>query len=240
MNLICLKSPNFNKTERISRKIRFLVIHYTGMQSLRASIKRLMNTKHKVSCHYLVSREGKIYQMVKDNHVAWHAGKSKWGKIKNLNSSSIGIELENRGHQYGYQKFSKKQINLLIKLCRKLKSKYRIKNYFILGHSDIAPLRKFDPGEKFPWQKFGKKKIGIWYNLKKNKFKLKKNSIKGFRNLFFNNLHKIGYRYFDKNKSLKTDSLVIKAFQRRFRQKKIDGLIDLECIKISANLAKKC
>ena len=239
MNLICLKSKNFNKTKRKSRNIRFLVIHYTGMQSMRASIKRLMSTKHKVSCHYLISRKGEIYQLVKDNHIAWHAGKSKWGKIKNLNSSSIGIELENRGHQFGYQKFSKKQINLLIKLCHKLKSKYRIKNHFILGHSDIAPLRKFDPGEKFPWQKFGKKKIGVWPNLKKNKFKLKKNSIKNLRNLFFNNLHKIGYRYFKKNKSLKTDRLVIKAFQRRFRQKKIDGLIDLECIKISANLAKK-
>ena len=239
MNLICLKSKNFNKTKRKSRNIRFLVIHYTGMQSMRASIKRLMSTKHKVSCHYLISRKGEIYQLVKDNHIAWHAGKSKWGKIKNLNSSSIGIELENRGHQFGYQKFSKKQINLLIKLCHKLKSKYRIKNHFILGHSDIAPLRKFDPGEKFPWQKFGKKKIGVWPNLKKNKFKLKKNSIKNLRNLFFNNLHKIGYRYFNKNKSLKTDRLVIKAFQRRFRQNKIDGLIDLECIKISANLAKK-
>ena len=168
MNLICLKSKNFNKTKRKSRNIRFLVIHYTGMQSMRASIKRLMSTKHKVSCHYLISRKGEIYQLVKDNHIAWHAGKSKWGKIKNLNSSSIGIELENRGHQFGYQKFSKKQINLLIKLCHKLKSKYRIKNHFILGHSDIAPLRKVDPGEKFPWKNLSKFKFGHWHRIEKN------------------------------------------------------------------------
>ncbi len=208
------------------------------MQSVRASINRLTNPRYKVSCHYLIDRKGKIFQMVEDNKIAWHAGKSKWQKLNNLNDSSIGIELANKGHRFGYQKFPKKQINELVKLCLKLKKKYRIKNHFILGHSDIAPLRKFDPGEKFPWYDLKKRKIGIWYSSNK-KIPLPNNFNEAtFRKNFFKNLYKIGYRYFNKNKPQKTDKLVIKSFQRRFRQKKIDGKIDLECIKISANLAK--
>ena len=180
--------------------------------------------------------------MVDDNKVAWHAGKSKWEKLINLNSRSIGIELENKGHQFGYQRFSKKQINALVKLCLKLKIKYKIRNRFILGHSDIAPLRKLDPGEKFPWHELKKRKLGIWHSLSKINSLLRNNlelhALK-HRNVFFKNLYKIGYRYFNKNKPLKTDRLVIKSFQRRFRQRKVDGKIDLECLEISANLAKK-
>jgi len=208
------------------------------MQSMRASINRLTSTKHKVSCHYLINRQGKIFQMVEDNKVAWHAGKSKWGKLKNLNNNSIGIELVNKGHQFGYQKFSKKQINVLIKLCTKLKRKYKIKDRFILGHSDIAPLRKSDPGEKFPWFELKKRKIGIWHSLSKKSSLSKSFNTQDVRNVFFKNLYKIGYRYFDKKKSSKADKLIIKSFQRRFRQKKVNGKIDLECLKISANLAK--
>jgi len=238
MNLTSIKSPNFSKKTRNINKIRFLIIHYTGMQSMRASIKRLTSIKHKVSCHYLIGRNGKIFQMVEDNKIAWHAGKSKWGKLKNLNNNSIGIELVNKGHQLGYQKFSRKQINALIKLCIKLKKKYKIKNHFILGHSDIAPLRKSDPGEKFPWFKLKKKKIGIWYSLSKKNLLFKSSKTKDVRNVFFKNLYKIGYRYFDKKKSSKADKLIIRSFQRRFRQKKVNGKIDLECLKISANLVK--
>ena len=239
MNISCLKSPNFTKIKRKSNKIRFLIIHYTGMQSLRASIRRLIGIRHKVSCHYLITRNGKIYQMVKDQNIAWHAGESKWGKIKNLNNTSIGIELENKGHQFGYQKFPKKQISALQKLSNKLKRKYRIKNHFVLGHSDIAPLRKSDPGEKFPWQKFNKVKLGNTTNSKRIELSIKNKEKKNLRNIFFKNLYQIGYRYFKKNKILKTDILIIKSFQRRFRQRKVNGLIDLECLKISSILAKK-
>ena len=238
MNLIPLKSYSFSKKTRNNGKIKFLIIHYTGMQSMRASIKRLVSTKHKVSCHYLISRAGKIFQMVEDNKVAWHAGKSKWGKLENLNNNSIGIELVNKGHKFGYQKFSVKQINVLVKLCIRLKKKYKIKNRFILGHSDIAPLRKSDPGEKFPWFQLKKRKVGIWYSLNKKSSLFKKFSGKNVRKIFFKNLHKIGYRYFNKEKFSKTDKLIIKSFQRRFRQEKVNGKIDLECLKISDNLAK--
>ena len=132
--------------KRSSKSITAIVLHYTGMQSERESLKKLTNPKSKVSCHYLINRKGKVFSLVKDNHIAWHAGKSMWRQYRNLNKNSIGVELVNKGHKYGYQKFTKVQINRLVILCRNLKKKYRIKNQFILGHSDIAPLRKIDPG----------------------------------------------------------------------------------------------
>ena len=239
MKFIPIKSFNFSKKSRKKADIKFLIIHYTGMQSMIASVKRLTNPIHKVSCHYLIDRNGKIYQMVQDQKIAWHAGKSKWKNIINLNSRSIGIELVNKGHRLGYQKFSKKQINNLIKLCKILIKKYRIKNCNILGHSDISPLRKLDPGEKFPWKKLYKKKIGIWYSKdvsKRNKFVTTKRKI---RESFFKNLYICGYRYFSLKKSLISDKLVIKSFQRRFRPKRVNGIIDKECMIISGNLAEK-
>ena len=138
------------------------------MQSEIESIKRLMNIKYKVSCHYLINRKGKIIQMVKDLRVAWHAGRSKWKNYKNLNRNSIGIELVNKGHQFGYQNFSNEQIKSLIKLSKHLKKKYSIRKENFLGHSDIAPLRKIDPGEKFPWKKLNDHNIGQWF-VKDNK-----------------------------------------------------------------------
>ena len=136
------------------------------MQSEIESIKRLKSKKSKVSCHYLINRKGKLTQIVKDLNIAWHAGKSKWKNFKNLNKNSIGIELVNKGHKFGYQKFTNFQIKSLIKLCKKLKKKYKIKKENFFGHSDIAPLRKIDPGEKFPWKKLSKYNLGNWYQKK--------------------------------------------------------------------------
>ena len=172
-------------------------------------------------------------QMVKENKIAWHAGVSKWKNIKNLNKNSIGIELVNKGHFFGYENYSNLQINSLIKLCSKLKKKYKIHNENFLGHSDIAPYRKIDPGEKFPWKKLSNYKLGKWYNLKKDEI-LSDDKKK----LFFKNLYKIGYRYFKIDKRLKSDKLIIKAFQRRYNPKKITGNIDLKTLKISQFLAK--
>ena len=168
--------------------------------------------------------------------IAWHAGKSRWKNLINLNDRSIGVELVNKGHQFGYENFSKKQISKLILLCEYLIKKYKIKESNILGHSDIAPLRKKDPGEKFPWHFLLKKKIDYYHNINKQKIINIKLNKKYIRNLFFSNLYKIGYRYFDKKKPSRKDSKVIKAFQRKFRQNKIDGLIDQKCLKIWINI----
>jgi len=228
-------SVNCSKKLRKNKDIKLVVIHYTGMQSKIESIKRLLNPKHKVSCHYLIDRKGQILKMVDDNKVAWHAGKSKWKNYNNLNKYSIGIELVNKGHEFGYEKFTIPQVNNLIKLCQNLKKKYKIKNSNIVGHSDIAPLRKKDPGEKFPWQKLQKNKIGIWY--KKLQSKSVKLNDKKVKNLFFKNLFRIGYRYFDKNRRTEKDIFLIEAFQRRFLPNKVTGKIDQKTLKISHFLA---
>ena len=128
MKIISNFSSNYSKKKRTFKDIRFVIIHYTGMQSEIASINRLRKPESKVSCHYLINRKGEITQMVRDENVAWHAGKSKWGKYTNLNYHSIGIELVNKGHWLGYQNYTKDQIKSLIQLCKFLKKKYRIKN----------------------------------------------------------------------------------------------------------------
>ena len=207
------------------------------MQSKVASIRRLLSKKHKVSCHYLIDRKGLIIQLVEENRVAWHAGKSKWKNFNNLNKSSIGIELVNKGHKFGYEKFSHEQIKKLINLCLYLKKKYKIKTSNIVGHSDIAPLRKQDPGEKFPWEKLHNKKLGIWF--KNLKYKPKKLQDKKIKKLFFKNLFKIGYRYFKKNKRSSKDIFIIKAFQRRFLQRRVSGIIDEKTYIISHFLANR-
>ena len=235
MNINVFNSPNHSTKIRAKKNIKFIIIHYTGMQSERACIKRLTSNTSEVSTHYLINRKGSLTRLVADKNIAWHAGKSKWKNFINLNDQSIGIELVNKGHQFGYENFSKKQISKLIVLCKSLIKKYKIKRTNILGHSDIAPLRKKDPGEKFPWHFLSKKKIGFWYNI--NNENVKNLSKNDSRNFFFNNLHRIGYRYFNKKKSSKYDSKVIKAFQRRFRQNKVNGLIDQKCLQISHYLA---
>ena len=207
------------------------------MQSEIESYIRLKNPESKVSCHYFINRKGLITQMVNDNKVAWHAGKSKWKMSENLNKNSIGIELVNKGHEFGYQNFSNTQIKSLINLCKNLKKKYEIKNENFLGHSDIAPLRKSDPGEKFPWKKLSKHKVGCWYKDVKKKTKYK--SQKEIENTFFKNLHTIGYRYFKVDQRLKRDKLIIKSFQQHYLPQNVSGKINLKTFKISHYLAKK-
>lgn len=228
-------SPNFSSKIRSKNSIKYIILHYTGMQSEIESINRLKNIKSKVSCHYLINRKGQITQMVNDNRVAWHAGKSKWKNLKNLNENSIGIELVNKGHEFGYQNFSSIQITNLIILCKNLKKKYVIKKENFLGHSDIAPLRKLDPGEKFPWKRLSKYKLGCWYERRSKKLKL--TNYKKIESIFFNNLFKIGYRYFKVAKRSKNDRIIIKSFQQRYLPHKVSGKIDQKTLEISHFLA---
>ena len=235
-NFEAIYSINFDKTPRSSKKIIYLIYHYTGMESEKKAIERLTNKNSKVSCHYFIKRNGNIINMVPDKFVAWHAGVSHWKNHKNLNDKSIGIEIQNSGHSSRNEEFSNKQIRSLLFLSKTLKKKYNIKSKNFLGHSDIAPRRKKDPGEKFPWQYLAKHKIGIWYNLPKKKLKLRyvEVSIKE-KKLFYLYLKKIGYCFKKKSKYLK---FVIRAFQRRYRSKLINGKIDKECLVIAKNLIK--
>ena len=242
LNTILNYSPNFNPKKRTSKKIKFIIYHYTGMKSESDAINRLTEIQSEVSCHYLIKNNGAIIKLVPDLYIAWHAGKSSWKNYKSLNQNSIGIEITNPGHEYGYKKFTKKQISSLLKLSKFLIKKYKISSKNILGHSDIAVLRKKDPGEKFPWEYLFKNKIGIWHTLNKQDLiknrKLNINKIE--ESIFFRNLFKIGYskKYLkDKNKNKYLRELA-KTFQRRFRQELVDGKIDQECLIISKNLIK--
>ena len=236
-------SPNFNPKKRKASQIKFIIFHYTGMTTESASLNRLTNTQSEVSSHYLIKNNGEVVMMVPDLYIAWHAGKSYWKNFKSLNKNSIGIEISNPGHNLRYKKFSKKQVQSILKISKFLIRKYKIKKKNILGHSDIAPNRKKDPGEKFPWKFLSKHKIGFWHNLSTKVLKenrKKKINILGKKN-FYNNLSKIGY-LIKSPKEIKKDkylNLVSKAFQRRFRQELINGEIDQECLLISHNLAKK-
>ncbi len=179
MNIIVKKSHKFSKKTRVAKDIKFVIIHYTGMQSTRDSLKRLLSKKTDVSCHYLIDRKGLIYKMIEESKVAWHAGQSKWKNFNKLNDKSIGIELQNKGHLINYENFPKPQIEALIRLLKKLKKKYQIKNHNILGHSEISPLRKIDPGEKFPWQILNKKGVSTWFpKFNVNKYTLDKNKVR--------------------------------------------------------------
>jgi N-acetylmuramoyl-L-alanine amidase len=238
LKVILNYSPNFNSNKRASKKIKFIIFHYTGMKSESGALNKLTEIQSEVSSHYLIKKNGEIIKLVPDLFIAWHAGKSSWKNYKSLNPNSIGIEITNPGHEYGYKKFTKKQISSLLKLSSFLIKKYKISPKNILGHSDIAVLRKKDPGEKFPWEYLSKNKIGIWHTLNKQELtknrKLKISKIE--RNIFFNNLFKIGYLK-DKGKDKYLNELA-KNFQRRFRRELVDGKIDQECLLISKSLIR--
>ena len=231
-------SPNFDTKKRKLKDIKFIVFHYTGMKNEKKSFTKLTNIRSKVSSHYFIRNNGEVVTLVPNSYVAWHAGVSRWKKYKSLNQFSIGIEISNPGHNFTYKKFSKKQIIAIIKLSRFLIKKYKIKKQNFLGHSDIAPDRKIDPGEKFPWKYLSKKKIGLWHNLNYQKLlnerRASTNNLEKIK--FIKNLNKLGY---SKNYKIKKNTyvkLLTSAFQRRFRQELVNGMIDQECLSISKNL----
>jgi N-acetylmuramoyl-L-alanine amidase len=228
-------SPNFDSRKRKSKNIKFVIIHYTGMKNDKEAIRRLTDIKSSVSCHYFINQNGKITLIVPDSYIAWHAGKSRWKKYKSLNKYSIGIELSNPGHDNKYKEFSKKQLKALKQLLKYLIKKYKINLENILGHSDIAPSRKKDPGEKFPWRNLSKNNLCLWHTLEANylrKFRKKKISLIK-KELFLKNLSKIGYEKSNLNKERK---YIINAFHRRFRPELINSFIDEESFLISKNL----
>ena len=235
-------SPSFSSKKRNLKQIKFIIFHYTGMKSELAALTRLTNIQSKVSCHYLIKNNGEIIKLVPDLYIAWHAGESSWKNYKSLNKNSIGIEITNPGHDHGYRQFTKKQITSLLKLSRFLIKEYKISSKNFLGHSDIAVLRKKDPGEKFPWEYLSRNKIGVWHKLNKkeltNNRKHKINKVE--ESIFFNNMFKIGYsKEYPKNDSKKKYLIELaKTFQRRFRQELVDGKIDQECLLISKSLVK--
>tara|TARA_B100001057_G_scaffold313806_1_gene313935 strand:+ start:88 stop:813 length:726 start_codon:yes stop_codon:yes gene_type:complete len=231
-------SPNFSLSKRQKKNIKYIIIHYTGMKNELSALKRLTDNTSKVSAHYFIKKNGKILNLVPDLYEAWHAGKSSWKNIQSLNRYSIGIEIHNSGHENFYEKFSNKQMNSVKKLLRFLIKRYRINCKNILGHSDIAPNRKKDPGEKFPWKELARLKLIHWHKLnekKLKKYRLKKINLSD-ENKFFINLNKIGYTKVQSKSSINKKKPLVKAFQRRFRQELVNGITDQECLILSKNL----
>ena len=228
-------SPNFDIRKRSKKNIKHIIYHYTGMKTDKVAIRRLTNFNSKVSCHYYIDRKGNLIQMVPDLYIAWHAGKSNWKSYKLLNNTSIGIEISNPGHENGYVTYKKKQLKCLIKISKLLIKKYSISKKNILGHSDIAPLRKKDPGEKFPWRIFATKNLGVWHKINFRKcINYRGKNINIESRTFYEKLKKFGY-FINTSKKNELKKIVI-SFQRRFRPELVDGKIDRECFEIAKSL----
>jgi N-acetylmuramoyl-L-alanine amidase len=218
MNRIDRPSPNHD--DRGGAHIDMLVLHYTGMASGEAALSRLVDPAAKVSAHYTIDEDGTIYAMVPEDRRAWHAGVSHWAGAANINSRSIGIELVNPGHAFGYGAFPEAQIAALTTLCHSILLRHPIPSWRVLGHSDIAPARKDDPGELFPWERLARAGIGLWPD-------------KTVDTAPVNALSRYGY---DPDAP---QEKVITAFQRHFRPKRLNGVWDTECAGLLAGLLAK-
>ena len=231
-------SPNFKLPKRSKQNIKFIILHYTGMKKESSAIKKLCDEKSNVSAHYFIKKNGNILNLVPDLYEAWHAGISSWKSFKSLNKYSIGIEIQNSGHDHFNENYKVAQIHSLRKLIRKLINEYRINSKNILGHSDISPDRKKDPGEKFPWKILAKSNLVNWHSLNENKLKKKRlirlNLVEEME--FLKNLYKFGYNKIKSSKSNYNKRILTISFQRRFRQNLVNGIIDKECLFISRNI----
>ncbi|WP_430430441.1 N-acetylmuramoyl-L-alanine amidase [Oceanicaulis sp.] len=159
MDVIKRPSPNFNDRRL---PLSMLVLHYTGMESGEAAIERLCDPEFSVSAHYVVEEDGRIVQLVSEDKRAWHAGKGVWRGCNEINSASIGIEIVNGGHDFGLPDFPDAQIEAVLTLSQGILARHSIKACDVIGHSDLAPDRKQDPGEKFPWKRFAEAGVGLW------------------------------------------------------------------------------
>ena len=152
-------SPNFNERKAFPDMI---ILHYTGMLSTAEALERLCDKDSQVSAHYLIDEHGKLYALVDESKRAWHAGVSSWQKRGDVNSRSIGIEIANKGHEFGYSPFTTMQIDCVRRLCADVMNRWNIPFYNVLGHADVAPMRKQDPGELFDWVHLARAGIGLW------------------------------------------------------------------------------
>ncbi|MBP2276493.1 MULTISPECIES: N-acetylmuramoyl-L-alanine amidase [Sphingomonas] len=213
MTIIDTPSPNYDER---TLPVSMIVLHYTGMQTAQAAIDRLRDPDAKVSAHYLIAEDGTILRMVDEEKRAWHAGKSRWRGIEDVNSASIGIEIVNPGHEFGYRPFLEEQIDALIPLVADITARHGITRGNVVGHSDIAPTRKQDPGELFPWNRLAKLRLALPRPTKNLMDPLWSDAG------FLIALERFGYDVSDK-------LAAIVAFQRRFRPELLDGVIDGEC-----------
>lgn len=206
-------------------------MHYTGMETGKAAIERLCSKEAGVSSHYVVEEDGQIFQLVEEAKRAWHAGVSHWAGDKNINAKSIGIEIVNPGHEFGYRPFPKDQIDAVIKLSRDILVRHTIPAARVLGHSDVAPTRKQDPGELFPWQRLALKGVGRFIDPGSVEPVAGQDIGPGDTGWqvqeFQNNLKTFGYRVETTGAFDEATVITTLAFQRHFRPEAMNGLGDL-------------
>jgi N-acetylmuramoyl-L-alanine amidase len=207
-------SPNFDPRPE-GQTVDMLVLHYTGMQTAGEALARLCDPQAKVSAHYLIDEDGSMWRLVNEKHRAWHAGVAAWRGQSDINARSIGVELVNPGHEFGYKPFTPGQMNALVALSRGIVKRHAIPARNVVGHADVAPSRRQDPGELFSWERLADQGVGLWP---------KQDEPKGDPDpgRFLKRLALYGYDVAD------AQAAVI-AFQRHFRQKQVDGRIDAEC-----------
>ena len=215
-----IERPSPNHDDRGGAPIDMLVLHYTGMTSGAAALERLCDVEAKVSAHYTIDEDGTVYRHVPEDRRAWHAGVSHWAGVSNVNARSIGIELVNPGHEYGYRAFPDVQVAALVRLSQGIVMRHPVATSQVLAHSDVAPARKEDPGELFPWEKLAAAGIGLWPQGSAGEV--------GPEGL-------VRYGY---DPDAPQDK-VITAFQRHFRSTRLDGKWDAECAALLASLIRQ-
>lgn len=224
-------SPNFDAR---TLPISLLILHYTGMESGNAALERMRDPDAKVSAHYMVEEDGTVFQLVDEVHRAWHAGVSQWAGETNINSNSIGIEIVNGGHDYGLPEFPDVQIKSVIDLSQAIMNRHNMSAKTVLGHSDIAPGRKQDPGEKFPWERLAGEGIGHWpKEIDRDPRMLFEVGVRD-RGVAIaqRGLAQIGYGTIVNGVMDAETVQIVQALQRRYRPMNIDGQIDIETMNI--------
>ena len=240
LDIIEAPSPNFDER---TLPVSLLILHYTGMQSGAAALERMRDAEAKVSAHYMIEEDGRIFRLVDEEKRAWHAGVSEWAGESNINSASIGIEIVNGGHDWPREDgslppYPDAQINALIVLCKEIMGRHNIPAQNVLGHSDIAPTRKIDPGEHFPWAGLAAAGVGMWPNDNKGERDEDPRILfeAGQRDrgvaIVQSGLARIGYgaRVTGEHDELTQD--IVKALQRRFRPSRVDGVVDIETMSL--------
>jgi N-acetylmuramoyl-L-alanine amidase len=219
-------SPNFDERNGLARP-DMVVLHYTGMQFAHDAIQRLCDPRARVSSHYFVVENGSVIQLVQEAKRAWHAGVSSWGSDADINSRSIGIEICNSGHDFGYPDFPTRQIAAVITLCRSILTRNVIRPENIVAHSDVAPARKQDPGEKFPWKRLAQSGVGLWVDVANDPNDELNPEDTGERvTALQKSLAAYGYGLEASGRYDNATKEVVIAFQRHFRPQRVDGIAD--------------
>jgi len=210
-----------------------ILLHYTGMETAEAAVTRLRDPEAKVSAHYVVDEDGAILRLVDEARRAWHAGKSWWRGETDINAVSIGIEIVNPGHEFGYRLFPDAQVEAVIALIDDIRTRWSVEDARILGHSDVAPTRKQDPGELFPWKRLAEHRQGLWFEPAAERIAaLGPPLTVGDEGLGVHvlqaGLHRLGYEPLPDGKYTDVTRITVEAFQRHWRPARVDGIADGE------------